>query len=52
MKTIIGIDPGASGAISFTNTEEEEVHYYKCHERISGRRLTVSTALNAEEKKQ
>lgn len=47
MKTIIGIDPGASGAISFTNTEEEEVHYYKCHERISGRRLTVSTALNA-----
>jgi len=47
MKTIIGIDPGASGAISFTNTEEEGVHYYKCHERISGRRLTVSTALNA-----
>jgi hypothetical protein len=47
MKTIIGIDPGASGAISFTNTKEEKVHYYKCHERISGRRLTVSTALNA-----
>jgi hypothetical protein len=47
MKTIIGIDPGANGAISFTNTEEEKIHYYKCHERISGRRLTVSTALNA-----
>ena len=47
MKTIIGIDPGASGAISFTNTEEEKVHYYKCHEKISGRRVSVSMALNA-----
>ena len=31
MKTIIGIDPGASGALSFTNTEEEKVYYHKCH---------------------
>ena len=51
MKTIIGIDPGASGAISFTNTEEEKVHYYKCHEKISGRRLSVSMALNAYQNK-
>ena len=51
MKTIIGIDPGASGAISFTNTEEEKVYYHKCHEQISGRRLTVSMALNAYENK-
>ena len=46
MKTIIGIDPGASGAISFTNKEEKKVYYYKCHEKISGRRLNVSMALN------
>ena len=52
MKTIIGIDPGASGAISFTNTEEEKVHYYKCHEKISGRRLSVSMALNAYQNKE
>ena len=52
MKTIIGIDPGASGAISFTNTEEEKVHYYKCHEKISGRRLSVSMALNAYDNKE
>ena len=52
MKTIIGIDPGASGAISFTNTEEEKVHYYKCHEKISGRRLSVSMALNAYKNKE
>ena len=51
MKTIIGIDPGASGALSFTNTEEEKVYYHKCHEKISGRRLTVSMALNAYENK-
>ena len=47
MKTIIGIDPGANGAISFTNTEEEKVYYHKCHKQIEGRRLTVSMALNA-----
>ena len=52
MKTIIGIDPGASGAISFTNTEEEKVHYYKCHEKISGRRVSVSMALNAYQNKE
>ena len=52
MKTIIGIDPGASGAISFTNTEEEKVHYYKCHEKISGRRLSVSMTLNAYKNKE
>ena len=52
MKTIIGIDPGASGAISFTNTEEEKVYYHKCHEQISGRRLSVSMALNAYQNKE
>jgi len=52
MKTIIGIDPGASGAISFTNTEEKKIHYYKCHEKISGRRLSVSMALNAYQNKE
>ncbi len=47
MKTIIGIVPGASGSISFTNTEEKKVHYFKCPEKISGRRVSVSMALNA-----
>jgi len=48
MKTIIGIDPGASGAISFTNIQaQNEIHVYKCHPNISGRSLTVDLAKNA-----
>ena len=46
-KTIIGIDPGASGALCFTNSEKKQIYAYKCHELISGRRLSVSIALNA-----
>lgn len=46
-KTIIGIDPGASGALCFTNSEKKQIYSHKCHELISGRRLTVSMALNA-----
>ena len=46
-KTIIGIDPGASGALCFTNSEEKQIYSHKCHELISGRRLTVSMAVNA-----
>jgi len=46
-KTIIGIDPGASGALCFTNSEEKQIYSHKCHELISGRRLSVSMALNA-----
>ena len=45
--TIIGIDPGASGALCFTNSKEKDMHTHKCHKLISGRRLTVSMALNA-----
>ena len=45
--TIIGIDPGASGALCFTNSEKKEIYTHKCHKLISGRRLTVSMALNA-----
>ena len=45
--TIIGIDPGASGALCFTNSEEQDIHTHKCHKLISGRRLSVSMALNA-----
>ena len=46
-KTIIGIDPGASGALCFTSSEKKDMHTHKCHELISGRRLSVSMALNA-----
>ena len=45
--TIIGIDPGSSGALCFTNSEKKEIYTHKCHKLISGRRLTVSMALNA-----
>lgn len=52
MKTIIGIDPGASGAITFTNPTDKKIYAYKCHPEISGRRLSVSMALNAYENKE
>ena len=52
MKTIIGIDPGASGAITFTNPTDKKLYAYKCHPEISGRRLSVSMALNAYENKE
>ena len=46
-KTIIGIDPGASGALCFTSSVNKKMYSHKCHKLISGRRLTVSMALNA-----
>ena len=46
-KTIIGIDPGANGALCFTSSVNKKMYSHKCHKLISGRRLTVSMALNA-----
>ena len=41
-KTIIGIDPGANGAISFTTTDNKirkknRITAYKCDKSLSGR---------------
>lgn len=44
--TIIGIDPGANGALCFTNSKHKDMHSHKCHRSISGRRVTASMALN------
>ena len=46
-KTIIGIDPGASGAVSFISTNTRQAVTHKCHELIAGRRITISMAVNA-----
>ena len=46
-KTIIGIDPGASGAISFTSTATRKLYIRKCHELISGRQVSVLNAVEA-----
>ena len=46
-KTIIGIDPGASGAVSFVSSKDKKVYPHKCHELIAGRRVTISMAVNA-----
>ncbi len=45
-KTIIGIDPGAGGAISFVS-EANKLYVHKCHELISGRRISLSNAVEA-----
>ena len=45
-KTIIGIDPGAGGAISFVS-EANKLYVHKCHELISGRRVSLSNAVEA-----
>jgi len=50
--TIIGIDPGASGALCFTNSKSKNMNTYKCDKLISGRRLTVAMALNAYQPKE
>jgi len=47
MKTIIGIDPGASGAITFTNSENKKLYIHKCHPSISGRAVIVEMAKSA-----
>ena len=46
-KTIIGIDPGAGGAISFVSSEGNKLYVHKCHELISGRRISLSNAVEA-----
>lgn len=46
-KTIIGIDPGASGALCFANSKKQQIYSHKCHKLISGRRISVSMALNS-----
>ena len=45
--TVIGIDPGASGALCFTSSEKKDMYTYKCHPSIAGRRVTASMAANA-----
>jgi len=51
-KTIIGIDPGSSGAISFTTTNDKirkknGVNPYKCNPLISGRAMICTMAKSA-----
>ena len=36
--TVIGIDPGASGALCFASSEKKDMYTYKCHPSIAGRR--------------
>ena len=55
-KTIIGIDPGANGAISFTTTDNKirkknGVTPYKCHKLIHGRTIICTMAKQAYHKK-
>ena len=45
--TIIGIDPGASGALCFTNSKRKNMYAHKCHKLISGRRVTVNMGVDA-----
>jgi len=52
--TIIGIDPGASGAMSFTKLEwiggkvqTSKINSMKCHPHIIGRRTSISMAVEA-----
>ena len=49
-KTVIGIDPGANGAISFTTTNDKirksnGVSPWKCHKLLAGRTLICSMAM-------
>ena len=46
-KTRRGIDPGASGAVSFVSSKDKKIYPHKCHELIAGRRVTISMAVNA-----
>ena len=45
--TIIGIDPGASGAICYLSSEQKQIYPHKCHKLISGRSMTVLMATSA-----
>lgn len=42
--TVIGIDPGASGALSYTNSKKIDVRSQKCHPLISSRNTSLSMA--------
>ena len=42
--TVIGIDPGASGALSYTNSKEINVKSQKCHELIVHRDIGLNIA--------
>ena len=42
--TVIGIDPGASGALSYTNSKEINVRSQKCHELIVRRDIGLNIA--------
>jgi len=42
--TVIGIDPGASGALSYTNSKKIDVISKKCNPLISGRNTSLSMA--------
>jgi len=51
-KTVIGIDPGANGAISFTTTNDKKrkkngITAYKCNKLISGRSIICTMAKSA-----
>ena len=55
-KTIIGIDPGANGAISFTTTDNKirkknRITAYKCDKSLSGRTIVCTMAKQAYHKK-
>jgi len=43
-KTIIGIDPGANGALCFASSSKKKIYPHKCHKLISGRVTSVSMA--------
>jgi len=45
--TVIGIDPGASGALSYTNSKEIDVRSQKCHELISYRNIGLNIVTTA-----
>jgi len=45
--TVIGIDPGASGALSYTNSKEIDVRSQKCHESISYRNIGLNIVTTA-----
>ena len=42
--TVIGIDPGSSGALCFASSEKKDMYTHKCHPSIAGRRVTASMA--------
>jgi len=45
--TVIGIDPGASGALSYANSKKIDVISQKCNPLISGRNMSLSVAIES-----